>query len=314
MLLYLVLGAVVLYLVFFVIKYKVICPAKLKGGRTRAHRGAVHSMFLIKLTMVVGYVNVKTGKPGPMTSAAPGGPFGDLMGAIGTEYPKRLQRWLKEFEGCEMIATWGFFGSCEIRIADPAVAGEFLKEAERKYDHPSTGFEVFDMLQGNGIGGVGGADWHRQHRLLYKAFTPKTTQLFLPLVSERFEAWINDKLAAGSTLATGKDEFMQSVRAVTLEIMVKAAFGADQPDAVERISTLFNQVMSQLGNPVLPLVPDWVPFGPVVECKKTFAGLREVAQGIVNIRKAHVAENTEENSKLFVDILLKARKPLPEIL
>jgi len=227
------------------------------------------------------------------------------MGAIGTEYPKRLQRWLKEFEGAEMIATWGFFGSCEIRIADPAVAGQFLNKSEDKYDHPSTGFEVFDMLQGNGIGGVGGKDWHRQHRLLYKAFTPKTTQLFLPLVASRMDAWLNEKIASGTPLATGKAEFMSTVREVTLEIIVQAAFGAENPDAVVRISKLFNEVMSQLGNPVLPLVPDWLPFGPVVECKKTFAALRAVAQGIVDVRKAYIAENEGENSKLFVDLLLK---------
>ena len=47
------------------------------------------------------------------------GPFGDLMSAIGTEYPKRLHRWLKEYEDAEMIMTWGFFGNAELRIKDP---------------------------------------------------------------------------------------------------------------------------------------------------------------------------------------------------
>ena len=70
--------------------------------------------------------------------------------------------------------------------------------------------------------------------------------------------------------------------------------------------------MAQLGNPVLPLVPDWLPFGPVVACKKTFADLAAVAQGIVDIRAAQLkeeTESTEENSKLFVDLLLKASDP-----
>ena len=66
------------------------------------------------------------------------------------------------------------------------------------------------MLQGNGIGGAGGADWHRQFKLLYKAFTPKTTQLFLPLVASRMDEWLNKNINAGSDLATGKAQFMSN--------------------------------------------------------------------------------------------------------
>jgi len=58
------------------------------------------------------------------------------------------------------------------------------------------------------------------------------------------DSWIKAKLSPGSDLAEGKAEFMETGREVTLVIMVKAAFRADNKDAVTAISKLFNEVCS----------------------------------------------------------------------
>ena len=66
------------------------------------------------------------------------------------------------------------------------------------------------------------------------------------------------------------------------------------------------EVMAGLSNPVLPLVPDFIPFGPVVAVKHTFKQLRELATSLVKIRESALTEQADPNSKIFVDILLQA--------
>merc|ERR1712205_102585 len=99
---------------------------------------------------------------------------------------------------------------------------------------------------------------------------------------------------------------------LTLEIMMKAAFGSDNPEAVTRLGKLYTEEMAALANPVLPLVPDFLPFGPVASAKKIFSNLKAVADELVAIRQQSLEEEgddaCDENSKIFVDLLLKARE------
>lgn len=188
----------------------------------------------------------------------------------------------------------------------PDLIRHVMLDNAANYQRDPVGKRMLEPGLGQGLLTSEGAEWKRQRRMMAPIFQPRRLADFAAIMTDCAER-LAAKLAALPPTCTV--DMAEQMMLLTLDIIARTMFGSDDGTDVSAVGAAMDRYQATVrpNIPDLLGLPRWVPRPDAREGQRALAAMDAIINGLIQRRRAHVAQNGAEAGSDLLGLLLAAR-------